>query len=87
MFVSIKRLIEQSRQRVRPDDDLLQAALQTARLLLDAIATHMVRGREADFRVFARTLKGLLRKMDEPPSALNLLGIASEAAEALETHA
>ena len=57
------------------------------RLLLDGIATHLIRGREVDWKSLGRTVKGLLRRMDEPPTALGLLGIGSEAVEALETYA
>jgi GGDEF domain-containing protein len=85
-MISIKRFLDQCRSG--PDDSqLLEAAVQTVRLLLEAILTNAVRGRDGDFRPFARMLKELQRKMEEPPAALGLLEIASEAAEAMETYA
>jgi GGDEF domain-containing protein len=86
MMISIKQFMER-RGHAGQDQQILQASLEVVRLLLDAIATHTVRGREADFRLFERALKGLLHKMDEPPDAMSLLGIASEAVEAMEDHA
>lgn len=84
-MISIKRLLEQRRSVAQPDPRVLEAALQMGRLLLDGIATHLIHGREADWKAFGRTVKGLLHRMDEPPTALGLLGIASEAVEALDT--
>jgi hypothetical protein len=85
-MISIKKFLEQRRSG-QVDPELLEAALQTGRLLLDAITTHMVCGRTADLKIFARIMKGLQRKMYEPPSALQLLEISSTASEAMETYA
>ena len=52
----------------------------------DGLATHMVRGRESEFKAFRRTMNGLARKMDRPLSAIDLLEISSEAVEALEAY-
>jgi GGDEF domain-containing protein len=57
------------------------------RLLVDAVAANTIPGREADFRAFNRTMKGLAHKMEKPPSALSLLELSSEAVEAIETYA
>jgi len=84
-MISIKRLLEQKRSVAQPDSRVLEAALQMGRLLLDGIATHLIHGREADWKALGETVRGLLRRMDEPPTALGLLGIASEAVEALDT--
>lgn len=59
-MISLKKFLEQRSSRTE-DTDLLQASLQMGRLLLEALATHLVRGRDADRAVFTRTLKGLLR--------------------------
>ena len=90
-MISIKRFLEQRRNPNPPPgdgggDEVLQAALQMGRLLVDAIAAHMIRGREADFKAFNRTMKVLAHKMDKPPSSLSLLELSSEAAEAMETY-
>jgi GGDEF domain-containing protein len=85
-MISIKKFLEQR----RPDpgnNSLLDAALQAGRLLLDAMATHVVCGREADVKAFARMMKGLQRTMRKPDSALDLLEVSSAAAEAMETYA
>jgi len=85
-MISIKRFLEQKSTGAPSDRGILEASLQMGRLLLDGIATHLVRGHEVDWKALGRTLKGLIRRMDEPPSALGLLTIASEAVEALETY-
>jgi GGDEF domain-containing protein len=86
-MISIKQYMEQRRHSVRPLTDVLDASLETVRLLLDAMASQTVRGREADHRVFSRTMKALSQRMKEPPTALNLLSVASEASEAMEIFA
>jgi GGDEF domain-containing protein len=91
-MISIKRFLEQRRNPNPPPGDgpggeILQASLQMGRLLVDAVAAHMIRGREADFKAFNRTMKALAQKMDKPPSPLSLLELSSEAVEALETYA
>jgi GGDEF domain-containing protein len=86
-MISIKKFLEQRLNGTAPAGDVLDASLQMGRLLLDGVAAHMVRGRDTDFRVFGRTLQTLLHRLDEPPSSLRLLEIASEATEALETYA
>jgi hypothetical protein len=86
-MISIKRFLEQHRNKdARPGDDILQASLQMGRLLLDALATRMNAGREADYKAFSLTMTGLLRKMDKPPSAFGLLELSSGAVEAMETY-
>lgn len=86
-MISIKRFLEQHRGKdSRPDGDILQASLQMGRLLLDAVATHMIPGRQADYNAFSLTMSGLGRKMDKPPSALGLLELSSEAVEAMELY-
>ena len=84
-MISIKRFIE--RHRAGAEDDLLRAALQAVRLLLDALVTHAVRGREADFASFERIMKALARRLERPVDGLGLLALASDAVEALEAHA
>lgn len=86
-MISIKRFLEQRRHQAPAEQDVLQASLQMGRLLLDAMSNHVIRGRDADSKTFARTLEGLLRRLDEPPSAFRLLEISSQAVEAVETHA
>ena len=87
MMISIKQFMEQRRGHGGAEQQILEAALEASRLLLDGIAAYTVRGRDADYRTFEAALKELLRRMKEPPDAMNLLGIASEAAEAMEAHA
>lgn len=86
MFISIKRLLEQRRNSDGGQQDLVEGLRQMGRVLLDGIATHVVPGREADLRVLRWTMKGPARRMDAPQSALDLLGISSDAVEALETY-
>jgi len=92
-MISIKQFLDSrtnaSRQGNGPREgsDLVQASLQMVRLLIEAVPAHTVRGCDADYKAFGRAFEGLLRKLNEPPSAMNLLGIASEAAEAMEDYA
>lgn len=86
-MISIKQFLEQRRRPALAEGAVLEASLQMGRLLLDAMATHVVRGREADYRAFDRSVKELVRILDRSPSAFNLLEVASRAAEAVETHA
>jgi GGDEF domain-containing protein len=86
-MISIKRFLEQHRHKdARPDDDVLQASLQMGRLLLDAVATHMIPGREADYNAFSTTMSGLGLKMAKPPTAIGMLELSSEAVEAMEVY-
>ena len=85
-MISIKRFLEPPRDGPVPDHSLVEALMQMARLLLDAMASHMVRGSDTDFRSLRRTLNELAQRMERPQSALTLLGIASDAAEALDTY-
>jgi GGDEF domain-containing protein len=90
-MISIKRFLEQRLLERRcdatgPDPNLVEALMQMGRLLLDAMATHMVRGNETDFRSLGVRLNGLARQMDGQQSAMTLLGISSDAVEALETY-
>src|ERR1051326_5030997 len=84
-MISIKRFLE---QRLDPHMDraLLEASLQMARLLLDGIAAHAVRGREADWTDLNHKVKELVGRMEQPPTAFGLLSIGSDAVEALETY-
>jgi GGDEF domain-containing protein len=84
-MISIKRLLE-SRLGDRREQDLAEALRQTAGLLLDGMATHLVRGRPTDAAVFRRTLTLLARQLLETQSPIGLLGISSDATEALETY-
>ena len=83
-MISIKRFLERGGGA---DQEVLEASLEAGRLLLDGIAAHTVRGREADYRLFERALKDLLHRMSEPATPLSLLAIASETVEAMESHA
>lgn len=85
-MISIKRFLELRRRGSEPEGDAVEALTQMGRLLLDAMATHMVRGNDADFKSFRATLHGLARQMDAPQSSMSLLGISSDAVEALETY-
>ena len=85
-MISIKRFLEPRRDGPVPDHSLVEALMQMARLLLDAMASHMVRGSDADFRSLRRTLNELAQRMEGPQSAMTLLGISSDAAEALDTY-
>lgn len=85
-MISIKRFLEHRREDPA-EHDVIEAAVQMGRLLLDAVSTHFVGGRDADSKTFGRTIKELLRRLDKPPTAFSLLEISSEAVEAIETHA
>ncbi len=87
MLISIKRFLDQNRHNAQAEHELLEAALQMGRMLIEALAHNTVPGREADFLVFHRTIKGLARKLGEPASPLDLLEVASDAVNALETYA
>ena len=85
-MISIKRFLEPPRDGPVPDRSLVGALMQMARLLLDAMASHVVRGSDTDFRSLRHTLSELAHRMDGPQSAMTLLGIASDAAEALDAY-
>src|SRR6266498_613458 len=85
-MISIKRFLDQHRNAAEREPDIVDALMQMGRLLLDAMATHMVRGNEVDFRLLGRTLDGLVRRMGASQSAISLLGISSDAVEAVETY-
>lgn len=85
-MISIKRFLEQRGNGSGAERDVVEALMQMGRLLLEAIATHMVRGNETDFKVLRRTFNGLARQMEGPQSAMSLLSISSDAVEAFETH-
>jgi hypothetical protein len=85
-MISIKQFLEQRRQGPTPEQDVVDALTQMVRVLLDAMATHMVRGKEADLRSLRRALSGLARQMERPQPAMTMLGISSDAVEALETY-
>ncbi len=85
-MISIKHFLQPAPDGPVPDPGLVNALMQMARLLLDAVATHMVRGSEADFKSLRHSLDELARRMEGPQSALTLLSISSDAAEALDTY-
>ena len=85
-MISIKQFLEQRRQGPAPEQDVVDALTQMVRILLDAMSAHMVRGKEADLRSLRRALGGLARQMERPQPAMTLLGIASDAVEALENY-
>jgi GGDEF domain-containing protein len=85
-MISIKQFLEQRRQGPTPEQDVVDALTQMVRVLLDAMATRMVRGKEADLRSLRRALSGLARQMERPQPAMTMLGISSDAVEALETY-
>jgi GGDEF domain-containing protein len=86
VMISIKRFLEPSRDGPVSDRSLVEALMQVARLLLDAMASHVVRGTDSDFRSFRRTLSELAHRMAGPQSPVTLIGIASDAAEAMDTY-
>jgi len=86
MIISIGHFLEQRGGGAPPGDDILQAALKMGRVLLAGIAEHTVLGRIEEVAKFRRAVQALLRRLDKPPSASSLSGIASEALAALERH-
>jgi hypothetical protein len=85
-MISIKRLLE-GKNADRGQKNLPEPPVrQMGSLLLDGMATHVVRGHETDLKVFRRTLTALERQINEPQSALGLLALSSDAVEALETY-
>jgi GGDEF domain-containing protein len=90
-MISLKSFLDRSspephRDSSGQDHDLVEAAIQMGRLLLDTMATHVIPGREADSNILRRRLNGLAHKMEGPQTAMALLGISSDAAEAFETY-
>src|ERR1035437_7724097 len=85
-MISIKRFLEQPGKSPGPEPDVVEALTRMGRLLLEVMATHMVRGNETDFKLLRGRLNGLARRMEEPQPAMTLLGISSDAAEAFETY-
>jgi GGDEF domain-containing protein len=85
-MISIKQFLEQRGKGSGPKHDLVDALGQMGRLLLDAMATYVVRGTEADVEVFRRQLNRLARQMEGPQTAMTVLGATSDAVEALETY-
>ena len=57
-MISIKRFLDQRQASTAPEHDLTDALSQMGRLLLDAMATHVVPGNNADRNVFRQTLHG-----------------------------
>jgi GGDEF domain-containing protein len=86
MFISIKRFLEQRSGAGEAAQDVGEALRQLAHLLLDGMATHVVPGRPADANALRRSLRRLTAQTDEPQSAMDLLGIGSDAVEALENY-
>ena len=86
MMISIKRFLEPARDGPVPDHSLVEALMQMARLLLDAMASRVVPGSDADLKSLRRTLGELAHRMEGTQSSMTLLGIASDAAEALDTY-
>ena len=85
-MISIKRFLQPPGDGPGPDRSLVEALLQVARLLLDAMASHVVHGIDSDLRSLRHTLSELAHRMEGPQSTMTLLGIASDAAEALDTY-
>ena len=85
-MISIKRFLEQRGKGNGPEPDVVEALTQMGRLLLETMATHMVRGNEMDLKLLREKLNGMARRMEEPQPAMSLLGIASDAVEAFETY-
>ena len=85
-MVSIRRFLDQRRHDADAESQIVEASTQMCRLLLDAVTTHAIRGREADWRSFNQTILELLGKLDETPSAFDILETSSEAAEAIEAY-
>jgi hypothetical protein len=86
-MISIKQFLDTRRNSAPPKNDLVDALMQMGRLILDAVAAYMVRGTDADLEDFRRKLNRLVRQMDTPQSPMSVLGITSDAVEALETYA
>jgi GGDEF domain-containing protein len=85
-MISIKQFLDTRRNSAPPKNDLVDALMQMGRLILDAVAAYMVRGTDADLEDFRRKLNRLVRQMDTPQSPMSVLGITSDAVEALETY-
>ena len=87
-MISIKRLLETiNDDRGKKGKDLPEPPLrQMGSLLLGGMAKHVVRWHENDLKAFRRTLTALERQINAPQSASGLLGISSDAVEALETY-
>ena len=84
-MISIKHFLEPPKAPV-PDADIVEALMQMARMLLDAIRSHTVRGNEKDFASFRSTFTAVARQMEGPRSVIALQAISSNAAQALETY-
>jgi GGDEF domain-containing protein len=84
-MISIKQFLN-PRKAPEPKRDLIDALTQMGRLLLDAVATYTVRGTDADLEDFRRKLNRLARQMDTEQSPMSVLGMTSDAVEALETY-
>jgi len=85
-MISIKQFLDARRNDPAPKHDLPDALTEMGRLLLDGMATYVVRGTDADVEVFRRKLTRLMRQMEGPQSAMSVLGVTSDAVEALETY-
>jgi GGDEF domain-containing protein len=84
-MISIKEFLN-PHKAPEPKHDLIDALTQMGRMLLDAVATYTVRGTDADLEDFRRKLNRLTRQMDTEQSPMTVLGITSDAVEALETY-
>lgn len=85
-MISIKSFLDKYRDGPHPELDAAEAMKQMGRLLLDGMATHLVHGRATDCSVLRRSMEGLARQLDGPLTALDILGISSDAVEALEAY-
>jgi GGDEF domain-containing protein len=85
-MISIKSFLDKYRDGPHPELDVADAMKQMGRLLLDGISTHLVHGRATDCSVLRRSMEGLARQLDGPRTALDILGISSDAIEALEAY-
>ena len=80
-MISIRRLLELPNER-----DLLDAAFDLRRLLQDVLATRTRLSHEAGMVDFELKSRGLLRRLGDAATVLDLVVVANEALEAIEEH-
>ena len=66
---------------------MLQAALETVRLMVDGAPMRVVRGPDAAFDAFARAFRILTKKLSDAHDPLDLLAIAGETVDTQEEYA
>jgi GGDEF domain-containing protein len=86
-MISIKQFMEARRSDADSNREVLRSALQTIRLLLEALGDNVVQEPEQDYQALQRHLQNLARRLDDRPTSLSLLSLGSEAIESLETFA